>query len=205
MAKAREIPGLSAQESYAVAAARIVEVRSAELSDHVDGVLDTGDIERLHDMRVATRRLRAALEVFEPCFSGKRFRAALREVRGLADALGERRDLDVAIAALEDFAAAVPTADRGGVRGLINDLRSEQRTVNQALGPQVTAERLESLRRLLGELIADPAPETPEEDAAEGPADAVARAAGAANPEARATGAAEAPSERSGDGEGEAG
>ena len=32
------------------------------------GVLDVGDIERVHDMRVATRRLRAALEIFGPCF-----------------------------------------------------------------------------------------------------------------------------------------
>ena len=43
----------------------------AELAEHAEGVLDTGDIERVHDMRVATRRLRAALEIFEPCFPAK--------------------------------------------------------------------------------------------------------------------------------------
>ena len=65
-------------------------------------MLDTGDIERLHDMRVATRRLRAALEIFGPCFPHKRIEAALRDVKALADALEERRDRDVTIAALED-------------------------------------------------------------------------------------------------------
>ena len=40
-------------------------------------VLDVSDIERVHDMRVATRRLRAALEVFRPCFPRAEFKATL--------------------------------------------------------------------------------------------------------------------------------
>ena len=50
------------------AAAKVVAVRAQELVDHADNVLDTTDIERVHDMRVATRRLRAVLEIFAPCF-----------------------------------------------------------------------------------------------------------------------------------------
>jgi CHAD domain-containing protein len=101
VAKARDIPGLSAEDSYAAAAAKIVEVRSQELADHAAGVLDTGDIERVHDMRVATRRLRATLEIFEPCFPPRQLKADLKDVKQLADALGERRDRDVAISSLE--------------------------------------------------------------------------------------------------------
>ena len=48
-------------------------------------------------MRVATRRLRAAIEVFWPCFPPKQGKRILAEVKALADALGERRDRDVAI------------------------------------------------------------------------------------------------------------
>ena len=68
VAKAKPIPDLTADDSYAEAAAKIVSVRAAELTENAPGVLDTGDIERVHDMRVATRRLRAALEIFEPAF-----------------------------------------------------------------------------------------------------------------------------------------
>src|SRR5215217_2635257 len=50
-----------------------------------------------------TRRLRAALEIFEPCFPSKHYRQALAEVKRLANALGERRDRDVAIASLHGF------------------------------------------------------------------------------------------------------
>ena len=88
----------------APAAARSVKVRAKEVFEHSDGVLDLDDVERVHDMRVATRRLRAALEVFEPCFPRKRHRKALKKVKALADALGERRDADVEIEMLEDLA-----------------------------------------------------------------------------------------------------
>src|SRR5919106_6737849 len=80
MAKAREIEGLSSEEPYASAAAKVVAVRARELVDHSARVLDVDDIERVHDMRVATRRLRAALEVFAPCFPAKEHAAALKDV-----------------------------------------------------------------------------------------------------------------------------
>ena len=86
MAKPKAIPISSAEDSYAEAAAKIISIRSGELSEHARGVLDTGDIERVHDMRVATRRLRAALEVFEPCFPAKPYAHAVREV----EAVGRR-------------------------------------------------------------------------------------------------------------------
>jgi CHAD domain-containing protein len=103
VAKARPIAGLSEEDSFRTAAARVVAVRAAELAEHATGVLDVADIERVHDLRVATRRLRAALEVFKPCFPRKRFKRALGDVKALADALGERRDRDLTIAALSAF------------------------------------------------------------------------------------------------------
>ena len=117
-------------------------------------MLDVGDIERVHDMRVATRRLRAALEIFEPCFRPKAFSSALAQVKAIADALGERRDCDVAIAALEDLAAEMPAPDRPGARTLIERLRAEQTEANAALAPFVDAGRLAALSELLYELVA---------------------------------------------------
>src|SRR5881396_4270900 len=97
MAKARAIDGLVAEEPYAAAAAKIIAVRAREVADHSHDVLEVTEIERVHDMRVATRRLRAALEIFEPCFPSRLLKPALKDVKRLADALGERRDRDVAI------------------------------------------------------------------------------------------------------------
>ena len=72
------------------------------------------DIERVHDMRVASRRLRAVLEIFAVCFPESEYKGVLKDVKALADALGERRDPDVHIAALDALARALTPAQRGG-------------------------------------------------------------------------------------------
>jgi CHAD domain-containing protein len=152
MAKAREIPGLRTDLPFGEAAARVIEVRCQELVDHSAGVLDTSDVERVHDMRVASRRLRAALEVFRPCFPPKHAKAVLADVKGLADALGERRDADVAIAMLDSFAAAMPHPDRPGITSLADEFRSEQLVANEDLAGPVDPARLEALQRSIHEL-----------------------------------------------------
>jgi CHAD domain-containing protein len=154
MAKAAPIPELAAEDAYAAAAAKIVSVRAREVADHAHDVLDVNDIERVHDMRVATRRLRAALEIFEPCFPPKEFGAALARVKQIADALGERRDRDVAIATLEEFVAGIAAPDRPGIQTLIEKLEYEQAEANDALAPLVDARRLAALSELLSELVA---------------------------------------------------
>lgn len=133
-------------------AVRVIAVRAGEVFEHSRGVLDLGEIERVHDMRVATRRLRAAMEVFEPCFPRKRWRKAHKQVKALADALGERRDRDIAIESLEELAADVPSPDRKQLAALVDDLREEQREANDKLARFVKAKRLKRLRRRLREL-----------------------------------------------------
>jgi CHAD domain-containing protein len=141
MAKARELPDLSPGMTFREAAARAVEVRAEEVFDHAGGVLDTSDIERLHDMRVATRRLRAVMEIFAPCFPRKDFKRLLRDVKELADALGERRDPDVHIDAIERIGAELTEEDRPGVQSFVEELREQQLAGNGALAQ--TLERLE--------------------------------------------------------------
>jgi CHAD domain-containing protein len=153
VARAREVPGFDCEETFGRAAARVIEVRAAEVFEHAEGVLDMADIERVHDMRVATRRLRAALEVFAPCFPAKRHRKALKRVKALADALGERRDRDVAIEFLDGFASEAPKADRAALRALIERLRGEQSRANEELAPCVTPKRLGNLKRRLRKLV----------------------------------------------------
>jgi CHAD domain-containing protein len=133
MAKPRDIPDLHADDAFAAAAAKVVAVRAQELADHAHNVLDTSDIERVHDMRVATRRLRAVLEIFAPCFPKREHAEILSEVKALADALGERRDPDVHIAALDAFAKEVKPSSRAGVRLLAGRFRDEQAQANADL------------------------------------------------------------------------
>ena len=142
MAKAGEI-SVDPYEPYALAGARIVRARADELFAHGDEVLDTSDIERVHDMRVASRRLRAVLEIFEPVFPTGDFKTVLRDVKALADALGERRDPDVHIEAMEQLEAAVQATNRPGIEALVQRQRSRQAAGNAAL-----AAALEQIREV---------------------------------------------------------
>jgi len=150
MAKQKDIDS-TPWEPYARAGARIVRVRTRELFSHAASVLDTEDIERVHDMRVASRRLRAVLEIFAACFPKAEYRSVLRDVKRLADALGERRDPDVHIAAMQAFAADLAAVNRPGIERLTEDLRGRQ-----ARGNEILAAELERVRErdLHGRLIA---------------------------------------------------
>jgi len=153
MARSEEIE-LDPQEPFATAAARVVRLRADELFEHAEGVLDVEDIERVHDMRVASRRLRAALEVFAPCFPRGWFNEALGDVKALADALGERRDPDVHIAALEEFAESARPSSRAGVRLLAGRFRDEQAEANAQLAKALERAEQARLQERLRELVA---------------------------------------------------
>ena len=158
MAKARPVPGFAEAASFREAAARVVEVRTEEVFEHAEHVLDTTDIERVHDMRVATRRLRAALEIFSVCFPKAEHRKVLKEVKRLADVLGERRDPDVAIEGFERVRDSLPTADRSGVNHLIDDLRARQADANEALAKTIEGVQRDGLRERLLALAAEVQP-----------------------------------------------
>ena len=169
MAKARDIEALDCDTPYARAAAHIVAVRAQELFAHADGVLDVTDIERVHDMRVATRRLRAVLEIFAPCFPAGEHKAALRDVKRLADALGGRRDPDIQLAALERFEQATAKADAPGIEAFTRRLREEQAAANAALAAALAEAEADDLEGRLERLVAA-AVGVPEAPAAEAPA-----------------------------------
>ncbi|HEX2086528.1 MAG TPA: CHAD domain-containing protein [Solirubrobacteraceae bacterium] len=153
MAKAAPVP-IHADMTFAEAASQTVAVRAAELWQHADGVLDTGDIERVHDMRVATRRLRAVLEIFAPCFPRDDHRAALREVKALADALGARRDPDVQLDALAAVQGAMGEAERPGLELFGERLRAEQAAGNDVLAAALRHAEASGLRERLERLAA---------------------------------------------------
>jgi CHAD domain-containing protein len=132
VAKAAEID-VAPHEPYALAAARVVRVRADELFAAEENVLDTADIERVHDMRVASRRLRACLEIFAPCFPKGDFKTVLRDVKALADALGERRDPDVHLEAMQTLAASVQATSRPGIEALVARQRARQVRGNEIL------------------------------------------------------------------------
>ena len=152
MAKPRKVEGLRCDDPFAGVAARVVSVRADELLELSEGVLDISTIENLHAMRVASRRLRATMEVFAPCFPRKRYRKALKEVKAIADALGERRDRDVSIRDLRHVGSSLGAAEGTGIEGLIGQFQAEQSVANERLAQYVDRRRLADLRESIHQL-----------------------------------------------------
>ena len=97
----------------------------AEMLTHEPGVRLGEDPEELHDMRVATRRLRAALKLYSDVLP-KRSERYERDLRWVGGALGEVRDLDVHLQRLSEEASRNGEVLEG-VAALLRDRRVEAR------------------------------------------------------------------------------
>jgi CHAD domain len=92
--KARRVKKLDPEMPLADAAERIVRVRLAELYSFVPAALDPAEVEALHDLRIAAKRVRYLLEVTGPCFGPYAVTAGKR-ARDIQDVVGEIHDCDV--------------------------------------------------------------------------------------------------------------
>ncbi len=61
------------------------------------------DIEFIHRMRVASRRIRSCFPLFNDCFPPKKYREWRKEIRNITRTLREARDADVQIAFLKTY------------------------------------------------------------------------------------------------------
>lgn len=125
MAKARVVEDIGPETPYKTAIGRLIETRFDEMMEHRDGTLAGRDPEELHDMRVASRRLRAAMDVAVDCFPG-RFRFFHQTIKDLTDVLGGVRDYDVLRIALIAYRDARPAAERPAINSMLQTCRSER-------------------------------------------------------------------------------
>lgn len=99
MAKAKPVPALDRQAPTGKNARALARTRLDELYSWSNFVDEPYCIRELHDLRIATKRLRYSLEIFEdvlPAFC----KEAVNELTQLQDELGELHDSDVMIALL---------------------------------------------------------------------------------------------------------
>jgi exopolyphosphatase/pppGpp-phosphohydrolase len=87
--------------------------------------LDGSDIEGVHDLRVASRRLRAAMDIAAPAFAKGWYKPLQRAAKEITSALGEVRDRDVLLEALRADRDAAPLAERPGIDRLIGRVERE--------------------------------------------------------------------------------
>jgi exopolyphosphatase/pppGpp-phosphohydrolase len=125
--------GNSAIGQRELSAASFRETMSALIADRWQTVLAAipialagADIEGVHDVRVASRRLRAAMDIAAPAIPGKWYTALHRTAKEITGALGEVRDRDVLLEALHEDRSAAPLAEHPGIDRLIDRVERER-------------------------------------------------------------------------------
>lgn len=101
-------PGVRADDTMAAAADKILLFHFERMIEHEEGTRSGRDIEELHDMRVATRRMRAALRLLAPFLDADSMRPFLRALRRTGRTLGAVRDLDVFGEKSEHYLQSLP-------------------------------------------------------------------------------------------------
>jgi CHAD domain-containing protein len=87
-------------DTVCIYGARIIHRHLEAMQVEIEGVCEGKDIEYVHRMRVASRRLRSALSLFSTCFYKQDYQRINKDIRAVTRALGEARDTDVQVEAL---------------------------------------------------------------------------------------------------------
>jgi len=104
------------------------------LRRHLMAIPGSDDTEPVHQARVASRRLRAALGMFHDCFPPKQVKRWRKALRQLLKGLGDARDRDVQIAYLEERLAACDVKScRPGISRLLLRLRQQRAALQPRL------------------------------------------------------------------------
>ena len=127
------IPSGEPEEEFVQTGQRMLRERVEKLFDWRDEVLRNEDIEAVHKMRVATRRLRATLDAFEMCCEPAQFKKVYRRIEKMADLLGSARDTDVMLQGLRAQIEQVPEEETAGLQWLVQRLNAYRRQRQRAL------------------------------------------------------------------------
>jgi CHAD domain-containing protein len=107
--------------------------RTKKFLQQREPVLKNEESEDVHDMRVASRRLRATLDACQPIAKRKAFQQAYRQVGKATDLLGVVRDADVMKQCVEELLAQASTDEHAGGQWLLNRLSTYREQRQQEL------------------------------------------------------------------------
>ena len=128
MATKSRVEGISPDETLEVCARQIITSYFHEMMSYKEGAKEGIDIAFVHDMRVTSRRLRAAMDNFADCFpKGAPFKKHYKKVKAITRTMGAVRDLDVLIVRFETELVNLTEVEQADLRGVIEYLQQKRR------------------------------------------------------------------------------
>ena len=130
----------------------VLRAQFAEMRDHEPGTRLGEDPEELHDMRVPTRRMRAAMKVFEGALP-ERASWLREELRWVAQALGKVRDLDVQIERFEAWRGEADEEVSGFLDRILAITRKQRTEARKNMLETLDSARYERLMSSFAEML----------------------------------------------------
>ena len=128
-----DTPGILASDTMSEGGRKLFRFHLLRMLRHEPGTRQGEDIEELHDMRVATRRLRSASRLVNDFFVPMDVAPFIKGLRRTARTLGAVRDLDVLIDKADKYQELLPPERQGGVEPLLASWRTQRETARQKL------------------------------------------------------------------------
>ncbi|MDO8735103.1 MAG: CHAD domain-containing protein [Elusimicrobiota bacterium] len=114
MAKAFKIPDFKPDLPLNLCIGKILKVRFSELYLFKENCIydNESNVEALHNMRVATRRLQMILKLFNKFFQKNKFRVYYKRIKKIIKLSGCIREQDVLKKCLDDYKKNIPDEDK---------------------------------------------------------------------------------------------
>lgn len=149
-------PGLDIDDSMAEAARKIFLFHFGRMIHHEPGTRLGEDIESLHDMRVATRRMRAAMNIFETYLDPNVMAPFLKGMKQTRRALGAVRDLDVFWEKTESYFQTIPTNRQTELDLLRNIWQSERESARKNMLCYLNSKKYSKFKKSFGAFLKKP-------------------------------------------------
>ena len=129
------------------AARKVLCFHFSRMLKHEAGTIDGSDVKELHDMRVAVRRMRAAVRLFRPYLPKKQAANLRKDLRRLGRALGPARDYDVMLATLEVYRTTLPTQEKEAIGLVVRRWQKQRARARKAMLAFLASKRYRLLKQ----------------------------------------------------------
>jgi CHAD domain-containing protein len=147
---------VSPEDSMAFVANRIFAYQFSQTLVHEKGTRKGEDIEELHDMRVAVRRMRAAAMVFGEYIESEKMEPHLKGLKRTLGALGGVRDLDVFREKAETYIESMPSDHEHDLDPLFLTLAEEREKARENMLDYFNSEKYSRFKKDFSEFLEFP-------------------------------------------------
>lgn len=146
-------PGIEPDDPMSEAGRKILRFHYQRMVYHEPGTRLGQDIESLHDMRVATRRMRAAFRVFGSYYQPRAVASYQKGLRQTGRALGPVRDLDVFHAKIQSYLSALPPSRQHDLDRFLAVLEARRDSARDRMNAYLGSAKYAHFRERFGQFL----------------------------------------------------